>query len=249
MAAKNNFIIYTDILQTAVERLSDVELGQLLRAIYAYHSNTEYSPPSPIVAIIFEFFKSSFKRSEEKYNQVAERRREAGRKGGMAKVANLANATFDKQTLANVANVADSDSVPDSDSDPDVSDETQEKPNKETSPRFSPPTLIEMQQYAAEHYPLTHPSVIEDCYNYYESNGWKVGKNQMKKWHNALLRWISSDNKNNQQRYAANSNPYQRRLESEQELGQALAATYAAQLEQERAGEGKFVPRPLSHEG
>lgn len=255
MEGKKSFIIYIDKLKTATDSLSDEELGQLFRAICAYHCGETYEPSSPLASLTFKFFLSSFRESEEKYERIVERRREAGRKGNEKRWGkNIANAADESQSVANIA-----DTVTNTVNVTDVSIETEEELVKEespiqsnlplapvvTSPRFIPPTLAEMQQYAAEKYPSTPLSVIEDCYNYYESNGWNVGKNKMKKWHNALARWISQSNIKNTNN-AVNNNPYQRRLAAEQQLGQALAIRYAAELEQERAGEGKFVPRPLS---
>lgn len=36
--------------------------------------------------------------------------------------------------------------------------------------------------------------VASTFYLYYESNGWMVGKNKMKKWDKALLRWMNQEN-------------------------------------------------------
>lgn len=52
--------------------------------------------------------------------------------------------------------------------------------------RFVKPTLEELQQYCDE----KHCAIdIERFYNYYESNGWKVGKNAMKDWKATVRNW------------------------------------------------------------
>lgn len=67
------------------------------------------------------------------------------------------------------------------------------KENKTPVKRFVPPTIEECRKYAIEHgYDV---QIVDAFYYYYESNGWKVGKNPMKKWNMALARW-NADNKN-----------------------------------------------------
>lgn len=53
--------------------------------------------------------------------------------------------------------------------------------------RFIPPTLDEIKAYCKEKgYTRTNP---EAFYAHYDSVGWKVGKNPMKKWKSALTGW------------------------------------------------------------
>lgn len=54
--------------------------------------------------------------------------------------------------------------------------------------RFAPPTLKEIQDYFAEkRYPSLEAEVFFD---FYESKGWMVGKNKMKKWKSAAANWM-----------------------------------------------------------
>jgi hypothetical protein len=57
----------------------------------------------------------------------------------------------------------------------------------EKKPSFTPPTLDEMRTHAAT---IDLPAVeAERCHSYYESNGWRVGKNPMKNWKAAMNTW------------------------------------------------------------
>lgn len=57
------------------------------------------------------------------------------------------------------------------------------------SKRFKPPTIEEIQIYCDEQeYKFVD---AKSFWNYYESNGWKVGKNKMKKWHSSVAQWNS----------------------------------------------------------
>jgi hypothetical protein len=61
-----------------------------------------------------------------------------------------------------------------------------EKPIK----RFQPPTLEEVQARFAGIGKT--PADASDFWNYYGSNGWKVGPNPMRDWHKAASRWKSN---------------------------------------------------------
>jgi len=57
--------------------------------------------------------------------------------------------------------------------------------------RFIPPTLQECELYfQAQGY----PQEASKFFNYYDSNGWRVGKNKMQKWKSAAAGWISRSN-------------------------------------------------------
>ena len=56
--------------------------------------------------------------------------------------------------------------------------------------RFEKPTLSEIKQYCIER---NNNVNAEQFYDYYESNGWKVGKNSMKDWKAAVRTWERSE--------------------------------------------------------
>lgn len=49
------------------------------------------------------------------------------------------------------------------------------------------PTLEEVKEYALE---KTRPEEAEPFYDFYESNGWKVGKNPMRDWQASFRSWL-----------------------------------------------------------
>ena len=83
----------------------------------------------------------------------------------------------------------------------DIKDIKEEKEiNKEKSVRekrsvFTPPTLEEVKDYVSEKGYSIDPVKF---WNFYESKGWMVGKNKMKKWKAAVANWASSENKPSQ---------------------------------------------------
>ena len=59
-----------------------------------------------------------------------------------------------------------------------------------------PPTLDDIQSYITEKNLCVS---AERFYSYYESNGWRVGKNSMKSWKAALHSWNARDKQDKQQ--------------------------------------------------
>lgn len=94
-----------------IKDLTDSELGQIFRACMT----GETGAMSMHVKMAYNFVSSQIKRDEEKYTNIVEKRRAAGRRGGLARgrradnqdneeIANQANANFVNQEIANQAN-------------------------------------------------------------------------------------------------------------------------------------------------
>ena len=65
----------------------------------------------------------------------------------------------------------------------------------ETTTRFHKPSISEIQQYCEERQNTIN---AEKFFNYYEANGWKVGKNKMKDWKACVRTWEQNEKKYNQ---------------------------------------------------
>ena len=69
--------------------------------------------------------------------------------------------------------------------------------NKQEVRRFTPPSISDVADYVNEKKYSVNPASFID---YYESNGWMVGRNKMKDWKAAVRNWASKDfNKPKQQ--------------------------------------------------
>lgn len=72
----------------------------------------------------------------------------------------------------------------------DIEKELEKKEDKEKTKgkakRFTKPTIEEIQAYCKERNNNVDP---ERFYDYYEANGWKVGKNAMKDWKASVRTW------------------------------------------------------------
>ena len=58
------------------------------------------------------------------------------------------------------------------------------------NPKFNKPTVDEIKAYCRE---KGYNVNAEHFYNYYEANGWRVGRNAMKSWRAAVTNWNSRD--------------------------------------------------------
>jgi len=64
---------------------------------------------------------------------------------------------------------------------------------KETVKRFVPPMLVEIHDYMSEK-GVNSIDESNKFNDFYESNGWKVGKNKMKCWKAAVRNWLKGNN-------------------------------------------------------
>jgi hypothetical protein len=87
------------------EKLSDEQFGKLMRAVLEYQETEENPIIEDItVSVAFDVVKADIDRNNAKFEEICEKRREAGKKGGLAKASNakqkLANGSNAKQELA-----------------------------------------------------------------------------------------------------------------------------------------------------
>lgn len=79
-----------------------------------------------------------------------------------------------------------------------IKDKEKEKENnvkeKQKERRFKRPDISEVEQYVLENYETNHKLFAEKFHAYYESNGWKVGKNPMKDWKATIRTWVAKEN-------------------------------------------------------
>ena len=97
---KNSFLLYTSDYK-CVKDLPLEQKGALLDAIFEYASTGTIIDLPPVVSMAFNFFRYHIDDNTEKWNEKVEKRRAAGRLGGLAKAENS------KQSQANLANLAD----------------------------------------------------------------------------------------------------------------------------------------------
>lgn len=105
-------VLYHDIREP-LEQLTMEQRGELFTAILDYSENGIVPSFTGELKMAFAFIRCSLDRDADKWEETRSKRAEAGRLGGLAKVANATNAKQNEQDLANQAvNVSVPVSVP-----------------------------------------------------------------------------------------------------------------------------------------
>lgn len=101
---KKGILLYIDQL-AVLNKMTDEQAGRLFKTIYFYSIGDEEqlneSTSDPIIGLLFETFKGSLERNEKLYQKKCEKRREAGRLGGLQRVANLKQSQADASDVTN----------------------------------------------------------------------------------------------------------------------------------------------------
>lgn len=125
---KRTFVFHLDWADVLNQQPDNIRLA-VYDAIIDYVNNGNVPDAGTPVYLVFLFIKQQIDKDAERYEEVCEKRRNAGSKGGKQKVANVANATkcYQMQT-----NVADNDNEYDNDYDIIINDNSiiKEKINK-----------------------------------------------------------------------------------------------------------------------
>ena len=201
---RTSFILLLEHVHT-MEELTDEEFGQFVRAYAAYvEAGTEPEFSDRSMRMMWKTVKSFDEMNAQKYSNTSEARQEAGRKGAEKRWKSDSKAidANSKNSKCHFANSKNSLSVSESESESvykEISPNGDIKkgadaptPTLETkTARFHPPDIAEVKAYFAEKGGTN--AQAERFFTYYESNGWRVGKNPMKKWKAAASGWISRD--------------------------------------------------------
>ena len=173
---KNSFVVYTEWLEL-IELLSEDEQLILLKRIFKYERGDEIKKTDYLqLEKLWGFIKAKLDSSEA----ISKRIREAKSKGGKTRSAQLRKPESSapaKETSGEKNSLI----VPA----PEIV-----VPKKKQSSRFIKPTLEEIE---AQIFEKGYTVNARRFFNYYESNGWKVGKNTMKSWKAALATWQSKE--------------------------------------------------------
>jgi hypothetical protein len=185
-SGKKSFVLYCDLIHT-IEKMPNDKAGELFKHILAYVNDLNPTTNDLIIELTFEPIKQQLKRDLEKWEtEIKPKRTESGRLGGIKSgearrsktKQNEANASNSKQNEANEAvnvSVNVNDNVI-----KDISKTTLEDCEK----LFLDKTAFNWTDSFAR-------KEAEKFYNFYCSNGWKIGKNTMKSLTHAIGGWIS----------------------------------------------------------
>ena len=168
----------------AIDLLSDTEAGRLFKAVMHYINGVNDELPGQ-EKLIFSMLKAQFERDAEAYENYCDRQRENGKKGGRPRKPNGFDENPEKPMV-----IYETQKSQDKEKDKEK-DKDKDKRGSVRATRFTAPTLDEGKAYAEEKGYTGFNS--EKFIAYYESNGWRVGRNPMKDWRAAVRGWASRD--------------------------------------------------------
>ena len=186
---KDSFIFYRDWLD-GLKGLDVTTRLELLEAIINYGLDGKEMELSAMAKAVFGFIKPQLDRNADKYEQMCERNRANGRKGGRPKKteetqSNPENPVGFLETQQNPKNPLKPDNDNDNDNDNDIEKKDENKFSSQKK-YFRPPSVDEVEQYCRER----GNGIDADAFvSFYESKGWMIGKNKMKDWRAAVRTW------------------------------------------------------------
>lgn len=178
---KKSFLLYCD-QQGVFNKLPDEIAGKLIKHIFAYVNDENPPCDDLLLTIAFEPIKTQLKRDLRKYDDYIDKQKFNGAKGGRPKKDETTQITqpfFQEPKKADNVNATDTATVNDIKVKRDV---------------FIKPSIVELKNYMLE---IGMADISEKWFDYYESNGWLVGKNKMKNWKAAVRTWKNNNLSNN----------------------------------------------------
>ena len=174
--------VFTDFLEVA-EGLSDGALARLFRAMLRYALDGTEPQMKSSERALWTVARQNIDRETAAYESKVEARREAGRKSGKVrreqseqKGTNLNKTNQDKEKEKEKDNNNDKDNDSLSSTEPRLTAEEREKK----------PSLEEVMSFSQE---AGLNVDVQYFYNYYEANGWYIGKRPIRDWKAALKAW------------------------------------------------------------
>lgn len=173
----SGFICHDDYLKKT-EKLSDAELGRVVRALMRYHATGEEVELDIKESMVFDFIRVDIDNQESTYLAKCEKNKEI----------RLKALEDERQRTSTDVNERDLYKDKDKDKDKDIEKDNtltgiKEKPQK----RFTPPTVEEVRQYCTERGNNIDPEYFV-AYN--ENREWKLSNGRkMKDWKLAIVTW------------------------------------------------------------
>ena len=180
---RDSFIMYTSFYEP-IKDLTDAQLGQLFRAVFVDRmgEDNESHLADASVRMAFRFMANQFAVDDKKYEKTYAQRIKAAEASVNARKRSLANVNLNENENEN-ENVNVNENV--------KGDTRGKVATAPTRTRFVKPSLQEVAAYAAS---MHYTGFNADRFlAYYESNGWKVGRNPMKDWKAAVRNWHAKD--------------------------------------------------------
>lgn len=171
--AREYFCAYHSYIKQC-KGLSDGELGRLFRALLEYSASGKVPELNGRESVAFDFMSANIDRDAESYKDTCNRNRE--------------NISKRYERIRSNTSVYETYQEKEEEKEEllkkDISNEISKKSTRQK--KFVPPTVEEVAAYCLERKNKVDAAYFVD---HYTSNGWKVGKQNMKDWKAAVRTW------------------------------------------------------------
>lgn len=175
--AREYFCAYHSYIKQC-KGLSDGELGRLFRALLEYSASGKVPELNGRESVAFDFMSANIDRDAESYKDTCNRNRENISKRYERIRANTT--VFETYQEKEEEKEKEKEELLKK----DISNEISKKSTRQK--KFVPPTVEEVAAYCVERKNKVDAAYFVD---HYTSNGWKVGKQNMKDWKAAVRTW------------------------------------------------------------
>ena len=173
--AREYFCAYHSYIKQC-KGLSDSELGRLFRALLEYSASGKVPELNGRESVAFDFMSANIDRDAEAYKDTCNRNRENISK----RYDRIRSNTSVFETYQEKEEEKEKEELLKK----DISNEISQKSTRQK--KFVPPTVEEVASYCLERKNKVDAAYFVD---HYTSNGWKVGKQNMKDWKAAVRTW------------------------------------------------------------
>lgn len=173
--AREYFCAYHSYIKQC-KGLSDSELGRLFRALLEYSASGKVPELNGRESVAFDFMSANIDRDAESYKDTCNRNRENISK----RYERIRSNTSVYETYQEKEEEKEKEELLKK----DISNEISKKSTRQK--KFVPPTVEEVAAYCLERKNKVNAAYFVD---HYTSNGWKVGKQNMKDWKAAVRTW------------------------------------------------------------
>lgn len=177
--------------------LSDAEFGRLIRALLVYSMTGEEQTLSGGEKAHWKRVRNRENRYQESFGEQEKLKTERAKNAANARWSNAKNACASVSIPSNAKNAytnTKANTKTNTDSKANGERDKADKPPARV--RFAPPNVDAVRTYCQEQgYTAVAPERFVD---YYQANGWKVGKNPMKDWKAAVRSWNSRERESTQ---------------------------------------------------
>lgn len=178
---KKAYFQYYETFENVLEKIKDIEEREHMRKIII-----NYGLYGTLPAGLSELEEMAWTICKDLIDQQQHRRE--------VNAANRAGKKAETPVIIRINNGAEEIAQPLQDPEPEekaAQEIQQEKPKRKN---FVKPTVEEIAAYCKE---KNYNVNAQQFFNYYESNGWKIGRNAMKSWQAAVQNWNTRDKANN----------------------------------------------------